>query len=69
MIPRGKIVRMVSSKRRVKSKPPKQELATTGPNRSSIAAAVQPVEDITKERDVRGIYPNVFYGGRNPTLI
>jgi hypothetical protein len=34
-IPRGKIVKTLSSKRSVKSKPVRQELATVGPNVSS----------------------------------
>lgn len=48
-ITRGTIVRKASSKRRVKSKPLRHELDTTGPNLSSISA----VQDILRTHAAR----------------
>lgn len=46
-IPNGKMVKMASSKRSVKSKPPRQEQSTTGPKVSSTV-----IEQVVLESDM-----------------
>lgn len=59
-IPRGRMVKIASSKRRVKSKPPRQEPATIGPKLSSTE-----IEQCVLESDIMEV---IMVNRQNATL-